>query len=841
MAERIFNPRKWDDVLIDTALPPVAVTMADAAEATLASVGVRLRKGSESRAKGFDGPHGAFSGREKATTASEWLESQGIDDPIMFLDQIGIATEFPQWLKQKIIAEVVETFDQDYWKGMNDTTLDTLESKLAIGLSEGLSVPKMAANIAAAASEISKKRATLIARTEMTHALNAGRDASIQGLKEELGEAGKFVSKSWLSVLGNTTRDTHAGLDGKLADENGEWLLRGVRVPWPGHIALPVGERANCQCTILTEVGVGAPEGEVQELIAEREEVLAGREEFPQANPDGKSTIEQFKNADGTWTKERQALHDRIIDEHFEGKSAVKNPNSYMLGGGPASRKSTVLDAGLVDTPENTVKVDSDGIKGSLPEYTAMLEAKDKGAASFVHEESSHISKRIMARAIEEKHNVLLDGTGDSSLDGLRKKTKKLRAGGREVNADYMTIDTDLSVKIADARGKKTGRFVPESVVRGIHSSVSRVVPQAIEEGLYDNLNVWDNNKQGEPVLIATAKGKKLVVHDKEKWEKFLAKGKEGLDTADGKTLRDAVVRVGVEEKRRKKEETKQRKELTQKYNKLKEDVDKLPKVGTPEEIEAARRSWIALPGAGPEQSKRLAELRRLRKLKRSPEVEQAIKDKKNAADAVVKFNEDAQQKGKETKEALAKMMQVPEKDRINMEPVFDPDLKGKTTVKKGIQEFSSLVREDAVSSDKSRKVGFQATNESRASYSERGTAVRVPRKSRTEKATISHELGHWLEDVSPEAKKAVRKLRAERTKDSKLTQLGKGYEADEKYRPRTDGGKWIDNYMGKVYSDGSTEMLSMGVELYASDPLLLAEKDPELFELIADIARGNL
>jgi predicted ABC-type ATPase len=505
LAKQIFKPRQWDKPLIDAALPPMAAAMVEGAVDSLAGVGIRLLKSSQ-----------------KATTASEWLASEGLGGIP------GVSTELPTWLGEEIKDGLTETFEQDYWKGINDTTLDDMESMLAKGLTEGQSVRTMAAEMTKLGPQFSKTRAERIARTEMAHALNGGRDASIRGLKEELGEAGEFIGKSWLSVLGNTTRDTHANLDGVLADENGMWNLGGVDVPWPGHISLPPEERINCQCTIVMEADVS--EEQMQGLIEEEgvEGKLQG-EEMPPANPDGKSTIERFKNADGTWTKERQALHDEIIDSHFEGKTSVKKPNSYMLGGGPASGKSTVLDAGLVKFPKNTVKIDSDGIKDSLPEYTKMLKDKNKGAAAFVHEETSHISKRIMARGIKEKYNVLLDGTGDSSLDGLRKKTAKMRVGGRKVNAEYMTIETDLSVKIANIRGKKTGRFVPESVVRGIHSSVSRVVPQAVEEGLYDNLNVWDNNKKGEAVLIASAKGKELTVRDKDKWEKFLAKGKEGV------------------------------------------------------------------------------------------------------------------------------------------------------------------------------------------------------------------------------------------------------------------------------------------------------------------------
>jgi hypothetical protein len=54
------------------------------------------------------------------------------------------------------------------------------------------------------------------------------------------------MKRAWLSVLGNTTRDTHAALDGVPEDSEGLWNLGGVDIPWPSHVSLPPDERINC-------------------------------------------------------------------------------------------------------------------------------------------------------------------------------------------------------------------------------------------------------------------------------------------------------------------------------------------------------------------------------------------------------------------------------------------------------------------------------------------------------------------------------------------------------------------------------------------------------------------
>lgn len=69
------------------------------------------------------------------------------------------------------------------------------------------------------------------------------------------------------------------------------------------------------------------------------------------------------------------------------------------MGGGPASGKSTMMDA--VPAHDAAV-VNADDVKARLPEYVG------KVGASFTHEESSYIAKRAVAEAFRRRINVTL-------------------------------------------------------------------------------------------------------------------------------------------------------------------------------------------------------------------------------------------------------------------------------------------------------------------------------------------------------------------------------------------------------------------------------------------------
>ncbi len=244
---------------------------------------------------------------------------------------------------------------------------------------------------------------------------------------------------------------------------------------------------------------------------------------YPPANPAGRDTQSQYKVGDH-YTPERQRLHSAIIAKRLQGVTKSDEPTVWMLGGGSASGKSTMVREGAVVLPDNAVHVDPDEIKSEIPEYGAMVQGRDLLAAPFVHEESSDVSKQLIRRGLESSFDLVLDTTGDSSIEKLRGKIRKWRESGHRIVANYATVPTEVAIERANARAAKTGRFVDADVIRTIHAGVSQIIPQAISEGLFDEFRLFDtSSKPGK--LIASAQGSQLEVHDQQLWEGFLQKG----------------------------------------------------------------------------------------------------------------------------------------------------------------------------------------------------------------------------------------------------------------------------------------------------------------------------
>lgn len=114
----------------------------------------------------------------------------------------------------------------------------------------------------------------------------------------------------------------------------------------------------------------------------------------------------------------------------------------------------------------------------------------------------------------------------------------------------------------------------------------------------------------------------------------------------------------------------------------------------------------------------------------------------------------------------------------------------------------------------------------------------------------VAHEVGHHLH-ADPRVKRACREFIARRTANETPTRLAEafpddGFRSDEVGR-KDDWEKLYGSgskrafYTGLTYSDGQTEVLSMGLELMYRDPVHFAEVDPEYFDFVAGIVSGRL
>ena len=241
------------------------------------------------------------------------------------------------------------------------------------------------------------------------------------------------------------------------------------------------------------------------------------------------------------WSAERAAIHAAIIDEMFEKieKAGIpKDRRVLFLGGLPGAGKSTALsdpslggalgyvplelEADEVAEGANAVAINPDAFKEILAKKGLLPDTglKPMENASFMHEESSALSKMLEQRLLDGGYNVVFDGTMASDKSARKKIDALKRADYDRPDGLFVKIGQEESAASAAARYERGadselgGRFVPSSI------SHAATPPEGYEDSsanhaIFDNLvaeRVFEKGLVVDNTGVSERKAKRLAV-----------------------------------------------------------------------------------------------------------------------------------------------------------------------------------------------------------------------------------------------------------------------------------------------------------------------------------------
>jgi predicted ABC-type ATPase len=695
--------------------------------------------------------------------------------------------------------QFIATYTDRWWNQIETTTRESLRSTLRRAAAEGLTIEQVISEIEPL---FGTARASRIAVSETTNLMGQGAQLTY--------ERAGFTGWIWRTVRDSAVDAICDGLA-----QQSDPQFDGVPFPMTRRF-----ERAhvNCRCW----------------------PVPAGKPSVPQggaAAPGGQPVIVAPKDTtalhsvDGKWNAARQQLHDQIVRDFLAEATPVESPTAYVMGGGPASGKSTVIERGLVDLPKNIVHIDADAIKLRLPEYQQMVEAGDAGAAAFAHEESSYLSKRLVRESAQSSRNLLLDGTGDSSVDSLAAKIADMRAGGHRIVGNYVSLDTDLAVRLAEQRALRTGRKVPYDFLRDTHRAVSQTLPQAIERNLFDELTLYDTNINGQPRRVLSVLDRKVTVHDRALWRDFLVKGEQapgGFGFEAGATYAEDRATAAA----------------------IRERIAARPDVRAQAEREAhLERAEAAVKEHEATYSDVIREHRAQGFMLNNPPADSPYARYRDTAKAL--RTEKATLKDGIERAGQQLAQSILEGEAIYAETAASFEIKAdwvdrlrtgaqRQTLQRGMEDFKRLIGPRSPV-EGTRSLTFLRHQASRDYY--RPGTNRIWMNAKSDSDVVVHEMGHWLEDRSTatqDLRKAHVAARTVGERAQRLSSLKPGYRFGRDEIALKD--EFIDPYVGKVYGSragSSSEVISMGLQEMYRNPWALARDDPRLFDFIYDLLQG--
>jgi hypothetical protein len=193
-------------------------------------------------------------------------------------------------------------------------------------------------------------------------------------------------------------------------------------------------------------------------------------------------------------------------------------------------------------------------------------------------------------------------------------------------------------------------------------------------------------------------------------------------------------------------------------------------------------------------------------------------------------------------RDAIKKMLQAPNPGVVGFTQTA---LIAKSNI--GVQEAKDWLS-GMIEGNITQDVYIQGTNANRAFANKRNNSMSINVRLGRQIDTVIHEWGHHLENFLPGADKAVRQFLNHRLKGEKPQKLktvlptrsfdDSEHGAKDEFDKAFGDSGW---YVGKIYRDGQTELISMGLEKLWQNGPEFAQKDPEYCKFILGILDGSL
>jgi hypothetical protein len=319
----------------------------------------------------------------------------------------------------------------------------------------------------------------------------------------------------------------------------------------------------------------------------------------------------QFEG-DSVITPEREALYEEILSKMIP-QNVKPSPSGikkiFFMGGGPGAGKGSISKSKKVkprdDDPDDFerpllpvvqewledgtakpltdgdpvgVMINPDDLKMQLPEAQAAflriamqdemgtgqvrLVAKDKAWAAQVHEESSLLAKILTRRAMDRGLDIVVDGTGDDTLEKMIKKTKAAKAKGYRTIGTYIDADPEVGIGSAMGRQEETYRSVGLDIQVPTFIKLARMIiptgkkkidgkPDSVLSGVFDEFVLYEReekrDKDGKfipPYIVGHSKdGGDFILNpkDSKKTDDVFTKLQQYLPNPDSKDPKDPM------------------------------------------------------------------------------------------------------------------------------------------------------------------------------------------------------------------------------------------------------------------------------------------------------------
>ncbi|MBP9893364.1 MAG: zeta toxin family protein [Planctomycetes bacterium] len=180
-----------------------------------------------------------------------------------------------------------------------------------------------------------------------------------------------------------------------------------------------------------------------------------------------------------------------------------ENPKAILLDGQPGAGKSALAAEAVRELRANggAVVIAADRMREENPRYRQLSREDPQNAAELTQKEAGEWATRLTMAAVENRRNLVVDGTMRSP-ESIRDLTTRLKENGYEVEARLLAVNAETSITHARFRfeeqvaARGSGRFLNKEHHDNAYTGMVESVRALERDRLTDSVRVYDANQR---------------------------------------------------------------------------------------------------------------------------------------------------------------------------------------------------------------------------------------------------------------------------------------------------------------------------------------------------------
>lgn len=180
--------------------------------------------------------------------------------------------------------------------------------------------------------------------------------------------------------------------------------------------------------------------------------------------------------------------------------SAISNqpqPQAFILGGQPGAGKSSITKNARDNLRKNVIVINGDDFRKYHPDYKLVQTKQGQDAPKYTAEFAGAMTEAILKKAIEEKYNIIIEGTFRTSNTPI-KTLQLFKDNGYETNVLIQTCHQAISWQTCLDRyermlqdNPKEARFTDKQHHDLVVENLAQNIKQVQKSGLVDHLQIF--------------------------------------------------------------------------------------------------------------------------------------------------------------------------------------------------------------------------------------------------------------------------------------------------------------------------------------------------------------